>query len=140
VNKTDLNDKTVMAEMIAYGKAFYFAKHMLPCVPDSVFMWYTKEEIQGARENEDLIWARLIQDKVLYSTNMIEKRNYLGERPFTSQVGEKCPGRIGQWVGWRIVKQYMQSKTETTLSELMNTADAQAIFRESHYKPKRSPR
>jgi gliding motility-associated lipoprotein GldB len=137
MNKTDLTDKTVLADMISYGKAFYFAKHMLPCVPDSVFMWYTKEEIDGSRQNEDLIWARLIQDKVLYSTSMIEKRNYLGERPFTSQVGEKCPGRIGQWIGWRIVKQYMHAHSETTLPELMSISDAQALFKESRYKPKR---
>jgi hypothetical protein len=137
LNKTDLNDKTVLADMISYGKAFYFAKHMLPCVPDSVFMWYTSEEISGARSNEDLIWARFIQDKVVYSTNMIDKRNYLGERPITTQVGEKCPGRIGQWVGWRIVKQYMQTHKGTTLPELMNISNAQQLFKESNYKPKR---
>ncbi len=41
--------------MIAYGKAYYFAKHMIPCLPDSVFIGYTSDEIKGARENEDLI-------------------------------------------------------------------------------------
>jgi hypothetical protein len=102
-NKTDLNDHTVLADMLAYGKSFYFAKHMLPCVPDSVLIWYTADEIRGARENEELIWARLIQDKVLFSVSMMEKKNYLGDRPITTQVGEKCPGRIGQWVGWQIV-------------------------------------
>src|SRR5688500_4925404 len=109
INKTDMNDKTVLAEMIAYGKSFYFAKHMLPCTPDSVLLWYTANDIKGARENEDLIWARFVQDKVLFSTSMIDKRNYLGERPYTIQVGEKCPGRIGQWVGWQIVNSYMKS-------------------------------
>jgi hypothetical protein len=136
LNKTDLNDKTVLADMIAYGKSFYFAKHMQPCVPDSVFIWYSKKEIEGARENEDLIWARFIQDKVLYSTSMIEKRNYLGDRPFTIQVGEKCPGRIGQWIGWEIVNQYMNANKDVTLQELMATSDAQKIFKESNYKPK----
>lgn len=136
-NNTNLADKTVLADMIAYGKSFYFAKHMLPCVPDSTLIWYTAPEIKGARENEDLIWARFIQDKVLYSTSMIEKRNYLGERPATIQVGEKCPGRIGQWVGWRIVQQYMQKHPEITLPQLMSDNDAQKIFKESNYKPKK---
>jgi hypothetical protein len=137
INKTNLNDKTVLADMISYGKSFYFAKHILPCVPDSVFLWYTAEEMNGARENEDFIWARLIEDKILYSTSMIDKRNYLGERPFTIQVGEKCPGRIGQWVGWRIVKQYMKSNPKTTLPQLMEIDDAQMLFVQSHYKPKK---
>lgn len=137
LNKTDLTDKTVLAEMTAYGKSFYFAKHMLPCVPDSVFLWYTEPEMIGARENEDLIWARFIQDKVLFSTSMLDKRNYLGERPFTIQVGEKCPGRIGQWVGWMIVNQYMKSHPETTLPQLMAISDSQKLFKDSNYKPKR---
>jgi gliding motility-associated lipoprotein GldB len=135
LNKTDLNDKTVMAEMIAYGKSFYFAKHMLPCTPDSVFLWYTSDEIKGARENEDLIWARLLEDKILFSTNMIDKRNYLGERPFTIQVGEKCPGRIAQWVGWRIVDKYMSTHRDISLQQLMEMSDAQKLFRDSGYKP-----
>ena len=136
-NKTNLKDRTVLAEMIAYGKSFYFAKHMLPCIPDSVLIWYTDEEIKGARQNEDLIWARLIQDKVFFSTSMIDKKNYLGDRPVTIQVGEKCPGRIGQWVGWQVVKKYMDVHPETTLPELMNIDNAQALFKESQYKPKK---
>lgn len=134
-NKTDLKDRTVLADMVAYGKSFYFAKHMMPCLPDSLLIWYTKEEMEGARANEDLIWARFIQDKILFSTNVMDKKNYLGDRPITIQVGEKCPGRIGQWVGWQVVNQYMETHPEQSLTELMNMADAQMLFKDSNYKP-----
>jgi hypothetical protein len=136
-NKTDMNDKTVLADMVAYGKAFYFAKHMLPCTPDSTLIWYTPEEIKGSRANEDLIWARFIESNVLFATSHVVKKDYLGERPVTIQVGEKCPGRIGQWVGWRIVNKYMESHSDVTLPQLMNTANAQQLFKDSHYKPDR---
>lgn len=134
-NKTDLKDRTVLADMVAYGKSFYFAKHMMPCTPDSLLIWYTAEEIKGARQNEDLIWARFIQDKVIFSTSMMDKKNYLGDRPITTQVGEKCPGRIGQWVGWQIVKEYMETHPDKSLPDLMNMNDAQALFKSSNYKP-----
>ncbi len=136
-NKTDLKDRTVLADMIAYGKSFYFAKHMLPCTPDSVLISYTEEEIHGAKQNENLIWARLIQDKVLFSTTMMEKKNYLGDRPVTTQVGEKCPGRIGQWVGWQVVKEYMKVHPEKSLPQLMKMDNAQTLFKDSNYKPKK---
>ncbi|HYG20279.1 MAG TPA: gliding motility lipoprotein GldB [Ohtaekwangia sp.] len=136
-NKTDMADKTVLADMIAYGKSFYFAKHMLPCVPDSTLIWYTPEELNGSRQNQDLIWTRFVADKVLYSTSHVDKQNYLGERPVTVQVGEKCPGRIGQWVGWQIVNAYMDAHENTTLPELMGLKDAQRLFKESRYKPER---
>jgi hypothetical protein len=135
VNKSQPADQTVLADMIVYGKAFYFAKRMLPCVPDSVFIWYTAEEMNGSRKNEDLIWARFIESQVLYSTSKKVKQDYLGERPVTIQVGEKCPGRIGQWVGWKIINKYADSHPDITLPNLMSLDDAQKIFKESRYKP-----
>lgn len=137
LNKTTPSDKTVLADMVAYGKAFYFAKQMLPCTPDSTLISYTSEEMEGSRKNQDLIWARFIDSEVLYSTSHLVKKDYLGERPATLQVGEKCPGRIGQWVGWQIVRKYMETHPAVTLPELMAAADAQKLFKESRYKPQR---
>lgn len=134
-NKINPEDKTVLADMIAYGKAFYFAKHMLPCLPDSTLIWYTSEEIEGAEKHQDLIWYRLIEDEVLYSTIHTTRQKFLGDRPKTLEVGEKCPGRIGQWIGWQIINKYMETHPATTLTELMETADAQLLFKESRYKP-----
>jgi gliding motility-associated lipoprotein GldB len=136
-NKTKLTDKTVLADMIAYGKAYYFAKHMLPCVPDSVFIGYTKEELQGAKDNEDLVYIRLVENEVLYSTSYQIKQKYIAERPKTLEVGEKCPGRIGTWVGWRIMDTYAARHPETTLAEMMNQPDAEKIFKESKYRPEK---
>jgi hypothetical protein len=136
-NKTNIADKTVLADMIAYGKSFHFAKRMMPCVADSVFIWYSPEEIKGARQNQDLIWARLIEDQVLYSTNHIIKQKFLGERPQTIEVGEKCPGRIALWIGWKIVDKYAETHPEITLPQLMGITDADKLFKESHYKPKK---
>jgi len=135
-NKTDLNDQTAVADMITFGKSFFFAKHMLPCVPDSVFLWYTPEEIEGARKNEDLIWERFIESQVLFSKNHKVKQDYLGERPITIQVGEKCPGRIGQWIGWQIVNKFAESHSALSLPRIMEIGNAQRIFKESTYKPR----
>ena len=137
INHMDDNNKTALADMVAYGKSFYFAKQMVPCTPDSVFIWYSAEEIKGAWENQDLIWARLIEDKLLYSTSHLLKQQYLGERPKTAQVGPDCPGRIAQWVGWQIVKSYMKQHPDLTLPDLMNSGNADKLFEESKYKPKR---
>jgi hypothetical protein len=136
-NKTNLQDKSILADMISYGKSFYFAKRMLPCVPDSVFIWYTPEEIRGSRKNQDLIWARLVQDKVLFETSHLIKQKYLGDRPKTVEVGPECPGRIGQFVGWQMVKAYMKSHPETTLQQMMTIGNAQTIYKDSNYRPKR---
>ena len=134
-NKISMEDKTVLADMIAYGKAYYFAKQMMPCVADSVFIAYTREEISGSRKNEGLIWYRFVEDQILYETSHQVKQKYIDERPKTIEVGEKCPGRIGTWVGWQIVNAYMKRYPDTTLPQLMALPSADKIFKDSRYKP-----
>lgn len=138
-NRTNEEDKTVLAEMIAYGKAYYFAKRMLPCVPDTLLIGYTTQEWEGSVAYEHLIWSRLVQDEVLFSTSHLVKQRYISERPKTVEVGADCPGRIGQWVGWRIVEKYMAENPDITLPQLMNNADAPGIFKASGYKPRVVP-
>ena len=137
INATNMSDRTVLADMIAYGKSFYFAKRMLPCTPDSILINYTRKDIEGSKKNQDLIWFRLVEDKVLYSTDKQIKQHYLSERPKTVEVGPECPGRIAQWVGWQIVNSYMKSNEKRTLQELMKMEDADKLFKESKYKANR---
>lgn len=134
-NANDPQDRTMLAEMLGYGKAYYFAKRMTPCTPDSVLIGYTAEEINGSRANESLIWSRLIEDQVLFSTNNQDKQKYIIDRPKTLEVGEKCPGRIGQWVGWRMVEQYAETHSDHTLPQIMRMSNAEKLFNESGYKP-----
>lgn len=137
INHMEATNKTALADMIVYGKAFYFAKRMTPCTPDSVLIGYTPEEIKGARKNQDLIWARIIEDKLLYSTSHMLKQRYMGDRPKTAEVGPECPGRIAQWVGWQIIKSYMKEHPDRSLPALMDSGNADKLFEESKYKPRR---
>ncbi len=134
-NYNNPEDKTALADMIAFGKAYYFAKHMLPCVPDSVLIGYTADELEGSYANEHLIWYRLVEDQVLYATSHLVKQKYLDPRPKTIEVSNRCPGRIGQWVGWQIVKAYKKRHPQTTLPQLMQLRDAERLFKDSGYRP-----
>lgn len=135
VNVTDMSNKTMLADMITYGKAYYFAKHMLPCTPDSIMISYTAEEIDGTRENEAVVWTHFIENELLFETNHEIKKKYIEERPKTYEIGEKAPGRIGTWVGWQIVREFMDRNPDITLADLMAIEDPQVILNGSKYKP-----
>jgi hypothetical protein len=134
-NETDLSDRTVLADMITYGKAYYFAKRMMPCVADSIFIGYTAEEMTGARANQDMIWKKLVEDEAFYATSQQMKQRYIAERPKTYEIGDQAPGRIGTWVGWQIVNKYAERNSDLTLPQLMKVKDAKEIFTESKYRP-----
>jgi hypothetical protein len=58
----------------------------------------------------------------------------MDERPKTLEIGEKCPGRIGEWLGWQIVKKYAREQ-QVSLRNLMELSDARQLFMQSNYKP-----
>lgn len=135
-NKTDARNNTMLAEMINYGKSYYFTQRMLPCAPDSAIIGYTDQQIADVNYNEGKIWAHFVQKSLLYETSHFKVNKYTGERPNVPEISKRCPGRIATWVGWQIVKKYMQENPEVTLPQLMAEPDAQKIFTQSRYKPK----
>ncbi|MCV9388538.1 gliding motility lipoprotein GldB [Reichenbachiella ulvae] len=135
-NQIDQSHGTLLADMINVGKSYYFVSQMLPCKPDSLIIGYTAEEMKLVKQNREIIWANLIQNQLLYETNHFVKNKFVGESPNVFEISDKCPGRVGAWVGWEIVEKYMEENPEVTLQQLMAEKDAHKIFQQSNYKPK----
>lgn len=127
-------DESMLAEMIDYGKSYYLLSKILPCTPGNILMGYTEQEWQDSFDNDAIIWANFIENELLYETNHQTKQKFLGERPNIYEIGEKCPGRIGRWLGWQIVNAYAE-KTGSSVTEIMQDTDINKIFRLSEYKP-----
>ena len=132
---TDYKDESMIADMIFYGKSFFVSEKVLPCTPDSIFLAYSAQEIADIDVNESIIWANVIENELLYETNHIIKQKFLGERPKTLEISPRCPGRIGRWVGWRIIQSYMENHENVSIESLLKNHNAQAIFQESGYRP-----
>jgi len=133
-NATNYQDNSMLAEMIYYGKAHYFAKSLLPTVADSLLIGYTGEDLVNVKNNQDVIWAHFVDEKLLYEGSHFIKKKYMEERPKTLEIGNACPGRIGVWLGWEIVDRFMELE-KLTLSDLMALSDAEQVFTRSRYKP-----
>jgi len=135
-SKTDLKDKTLLADMIYYGKAYYFSKQMLPCVPDSIFLGYSPKEMNDINRSQEIIWASFIENEALFDTNHFIKDKFISERPKTLEIGENCPGRIGRWIGWEIIKDYMKNK-DHSFTSMMQNENSRVLFEQSGFKPRR---
>ncbi|SMB86959.1 hypothetical protein SAMN00120144_1457 [Hymenobacter roseosalivarius DSM 11622] len=131
------NQQTMLGEMIQLGKSLYFTEKVLPCTPDSVLIGYTADELAGLEFNEGKVWAHFIEKKLLYNNSPFTIQKYVSERPNVPEIAKTAPGRIGAWVGWQIVRKYMETHPNVTLAQLMAQKDPQAILNESRYRPKR---
>jgi gliding motility-associated lipoprotein GldB len=135
-NQTNPDDQSLLADMIYYGKSYYFSKQMLPCVPDSIFLGYTPREMIDIQKNEGIIWANFIENELLYETNHFIKDKFISERPYTYEINQNCPGRIGRWIGWEMIKEYHEKNEDLSFPGIMANPDAREIFIKSKYKPR----
>jgi uncharacterized protein YjaZ len=62
-------------------------------------------------------------------------QNYIGEAPFTQSLGPSSPGNIGQWIGWQIVKKFVDKNSSMSVTDVLKT-DSRKILEEAKYKPK----
>jgi len=108
-------------------------------VPDNNKIGYTKEKYDWAVANESEIWKYFVENKVFYSTDAKLTGRFISPAPFSKfymGFDEESPGRIGQWLGWQIVRAYMENNKGVTLPQLL-AVDAKTIFDNSKYKPKK---
>lgn len=134
-NMVDRKDQSVLAHMLFYGKAYYFTKQMFPCAADSMICEYSPEEINMLDKDPAYVWDHFIDKKLFFNTDREAIQKYIDDRPKVFEIGENCPGRIGRWLGYKIVESYMKEHPEVTLAMLMTDEDCKKIFNESHYRP-----
>ena len=127
--------KDFLQMMINKGKHLYFLDAMMPKTNDEIKIGYTPEKLDWCRENESNIWAFIIENDLLYSSEINIKRKFFVDGPFTSDFSSDSPARIGEWMGWQVVRAYMNNNPEVPLKQLFEENDAQTILKQSGYKP-----
>ncbi|WGH75011.1 gliding motility lipoprotein GldB [Tenacibaculum tangerinum] len=130
--------RSFIDKMIYRGKRMYLLDAYLPHVPDVLKIGYSQKKLDWAKNNEEQIWMYFIEKDVLYSTSKDIDKRFLDIAPFSKFYMEEdaqSPGRIGEWIGWQIVRSYMQ-KNDVSLQQLLQTSE-EDIFKKSGYKPKR---
>jgi hypothetical protein len=131
----NMNKNDFLSEIIYVGKVMYLTDALLPDVNDTLKIQYTQTQLNYCKQNEFNVWSFFAAQKLLFTTNQAEIIKYTSEGPFTSAFSKECPSRIGYWIGWQIIKQYMKNNPNISLEQLMNENDAQKILNKSKYKP-----
>ena len=125
----------LLEQMIFRGKQLFLLGELLPDEPAWELIGYSKEQWDWCEMYEQAIWNRMMEKRDLFKTESMLINSYLNDGPFTAEISQESPGRLGLWVGWRIVDSYMTNNKDVTLIELMGESDAQKILEQSYYKP-----
>lgn len=127
---------TFLAQMIYEGKQLYLMETLLSQKPIHEVFSYTPEEYAFAQDNEVNIWAYFVSNKTLYSTDRKLLSRFIDPAPFSKfqlSFDNDTPGRIGRYVGYKIVSSYMNENNIALKTMLLQ--DAETIFNNAKYKP-----
>lgn len=131
-------DVTLLQHMVYQGKVLYVMDRVMPDVADTLKIGYTAQQWEWAQRYERDIWAWFLQENLLYEADYNRVQKYLSEAPFTPELGERNESapKLGVFIGWKMVRAYMERHPETTLPELLAISEAQAILDGSRYRGK----
>ncbi len=132
------SSRTFLAHMVYYGKILYLNELLIPFKTDAQKIGYTPEELVWAEANEEQIWRYFVDKELLYDTSSDLQSRFLFPAPFSKfylELDAESPAKVGQFIGWQIVRQYMD-RNDVPVQEMLE-ADAEKIFNKSNYKPKK---
>lgn len=107
-----------VSKIIELGKIMYLLDAMMPNVSDDIKINYSKEDLDWVRNNENNIWKILVDNQVLYTKNPMVINQYIVDGPFTKGLPDASPSKVGVWVGWQIVRDYVNENNVDVLSLL----------------------
>lgn len=126
----------VLSHMIYNGRMAYFTKWMLPSQPDSLIMGFTGDQMMFCRNNEETMWEYLVEQKILFESDLLTVQKFTGYGPFTADFTRESPARAAVWIGWRIIESYARRNPGMSLADIMKEDDYQKILTLSHYNPR----
>jgi gliding motility-associated lipoprotein GldB len=131
-------ERTFLSKMIYYGKVQYIKSLLVPKVSIAKQFGYTERQAGWVDANELQIWTYFIEKDMLYSTDNSLDARFLNLAPFSKfylELDSESPGSVGRYIGYNIVKAYMENN-DVSLQNLLSKS-AEDIFNNSRYKPKK---
>ena len=128
----------LLANMIYNGKVLYVIEKLLPEYHDTVIIGWEAKKWEWVKQYEADLWEYFLKHDLLYNNEYIKYRKYVQDGNTTAGLPPESPGNIGTWIGWQIVRKYMDKHPEVSLYELLTHPDStgQYILQASGYRPK----
>ncbi len=136
-DKYEIKNKHLLDRMIYYGKLLYFTDITLPDIHDSLKIAYTTQQVEWSKRYQGNVWSFFLENEILYEHDLRTIHKFMNEAPFTSTFSKNSPPRIGQFIGWQIVRNCMKNNPDLSVENLFYEVKSTKILQLSKYKPQK---
>ena len=127
---------TLLDHVIHNGKKLFILKRLLPETPDSIIHEVSTEQMTWLEGNEANIYAFFLDEELFYETNWPKISYYVNYAPSSPGMPNEAPGRTGDYLGLKIIETYMLRYPQTSLQNLIDLRNPQALLDRARYKPR----
>ena len=125
IGATGYTGERCIDDILYWGKIMWLLDKCLPESYEHVLMGWSPEDLQWAKINESAIWIELQPADVIFETNRTVFNRWFSDGPFTKvgAIPQESPDRLGAWMGWQIIEDYMDRNPEVSVGELFKEMD-----------------
>ena len=125
----------LVEQMVEKGKYWWLQDKLLPETADSIKTGFTAKQVEWVKDNEGVVWNLILQNDHLYSMEPGIIQMYIGDAPGIQGFPPAAPGNVGQWIGKKIVENYVEKNPSITPAQLMKKTSRE-ILDGAKYKPR----
>jgi hypothetical protein len=130
----DIAGSDLLTNLVETGKVMALLDALLPDTEPHLKFAYTNEQLAWCEANELLIWKDIAGKDQLFSKKTDDIGRIMNDGPFTNGFPRESPGHIGEWLGYRMVRHYMDAHPKVTFDQLFAIEDPSIILKS--YKPR----
>lgn len=113
-------NSTILSRMMYEGAMIYIKLKIIPSATLSDALGYTTDELEWLDRHYKEMWETVIGKDIIYSTSSMIAKRLFDPAPNSSILSQEYPGRVGRYIGYRIVLDYMENNAKTDLPFLLS--------------------
>lgn len=111
---------TTLSRLLYEGALLEAMSRAMPDADDARLLGYTPQELRWATDNEARVWQTMVGADMIFSIDPSVADRLLLPAPATTAVNAAAPGRIGRYIGLKIVRAYLTQSPETTVDHMLS--------------------
>lgn len=126
------SDATLLSWMLYEGALVEARMRLVPDAQLDAALGYTPEQLKYAEEHLADIWQEMSVKRMIYDTDPLLIDRMVTPAPSSPVMLTQAPGRIGCYVGYRIIKAYLSKFPGIPLYQLLSEdfyADQQSLIK-----------